>query len=65
MWNPAVQKVAEQMPENRILIETDGMEAVDWAYEEGKKQGFLKEKKENLQLNRTVGFWWTIQDSNL
>lgn len=45
MWNPAVQKVAEQMPENRILIETDGMEAVDWAYEEGKKQGFLKEKK--------------------
>ncbi len=45
MWNPAVQKVAEQVPENRILIETDGMEAVDWAYEEGKKQGFLKEKK--------------------
>ncbi len=24
-----------------------------------------KEKKENLQLNRTVGLWWTIQDSNL
>ena len=22
--------------------------AVDWAYEEGKKQGFLKEKKENM-----------------
>ena len=48
LWNPAVQKVSEQVPENRILIETDGMEAVDWAYEEGKKQGFLKEKKENL-----------------
>ena len=30
---------------NRILIETDGMEAVDWAYEEGKNRDFLKRKK--------------------
>lgn len=45
---PGSTEGGEQMPENRILIETDGMEAVDWAYEEGKKQGFLKEKKENM-----------------
>lgn len=33
-WNPAVQRVAELAPDNRILIETDGMGAVRWAYEE-------------------------------
>lgn len=33
-WNPTVQKVAELVPDNRILIETDGMGAVRWAYEE-------------------------------
>lgn len=33
-WNPAVQRVAELVPDNRILIETDGMGAVRWAYEE-------------------------------
>ncbi len=41
LWNPAVQNVAKQVPENRILIETDGIDAVKWAYAEGKKQGFL------------------------
>ena len=28
IWNPAVQQVAKRVPENRILLETDGMEAV-------------------------------------
>lgn len=34
-WNSAVQKVAELVPCNRILIETDGLGAVQWAYEQG------------------------------
>lgn len=33
-WNPAVRAVAKKAPLNRILIETDGMSAVKWAYEE-------------------------------
>lgn len=33
-WNPAVRKLAQQVSEDRLLIETDGMGAVRWAYEE-------------------------------
>ena len=33
-WNPAVRRVAEIVPLNRLLIETDGMNAVEWAYAE-------------------------------
>lgn len=33
-WNPAVRKLAQRVPIDRILIETDGMGAVRWAYEE-------------------------------
>lgn len=33
-WNPTVRRVAETVPLNRLLIETDGMNAVKWAYEE-------------------------------
>ncbi len=33
-WNPAVRKLAQRVPVDRILIETDGMGAVRWAYEE-------------------------------
>lgn len=33
-WNPAVRRVAETVPLNRLLIETDGMNAVEWAYAE-------------------------------
>ena len=32
-WNPAVRKLARRVPSERILIETDGMSAVRWAYE--------------------------------
>lgn len=37
VWNPAVQRVARLVPENRILLETDGMGAVVWAWQEGKQ----------------------------
>ena len=33
-WNPAVRNLAAALPADRILIETDGMGAVKWAYEE-------------------------------
>ena len=50
IWNPAVQQVAKRVPENRILLETDGMEAVKWAWEEGQKnQNYAIEEQENLQ----------------
>lgn len=32
-WNPAVQQLAGLVPENRLLLETDGLSAVQWAYE--------------------------------
>ena len=35
VWNPAVQEAARQVPEDRLLIETDGLGAVKWAWEEG------------------------------
>lgn len=38
VWNPAVQKTAASVPADRILIETDGMNAVRWAFEEGSEQ---------------------------
>lgn len=34
-WNPAVRKLAAMVSDDRILIETDGMGAVEWAYQEG------------------------------
>lgn len=36
-WNTAVQQVARRVPADRLLIETDGLEAVEWAWEEGAK----------------------------
>ena len=33
-WNPATQNVAKTVPANRILTETDGLNAVKWAYDE-------------------------------
>lgn len=36
-WNPAVKQTAQKVPINRLLIETDGLSAVKWAYEEGMK----------------------------
>ena len=33
-WNPATRNVARKVPLNRILTETDGLNAVQWAYDE-------------------------------
>lgn len=33
-WNPATQNVARKVPLDRILTETDGLNAVEWAYQE-------------------------------
>lgn len=33
-WNPAVRQTASLVSPGRLLIETDGMDAVKWAYEE-------------------------------
>lgn len=40
-WNPAVQQTAVRIPQNRLLIETDGLEAVRWAI-------LLQQKKKEL-----------------
>lgn len=37
-WNPAVRAVAKRVPIDRLLIETDGMGAVRWAWEEQPEQ---------------------------
>lgn len=36
-WNEAVRQVATHIPKDRLLLETDGMEAVKWAWEEAPK----------------------------
>ncbi len=36
-WNTAVQQVACKVPADRLLVETDGLDAVRWAREEGLK----------------------------
>jgi len=36
-WNQTVMEVVRKVPGNRLLLETDGLEAVKWAYEEGRK----------------------------
>lgn len=38
-WNPAVRKLAGEIAADRLLIETDGMSAVRWAYEEAAAGG--------------------------
>lgn len=49
IWNPAVQQVAKRVPENRILLETDGMDAVKWAWEEGQKsRNYAIEERESI-----------------
>lgn len=53
-WNQAVRDVARRVPRDRILIETDGLEAVKWAYEEGRKAGSVK-TKEGPKAVRTPG----------
>ena len=43
-WNPAVQQTAVRIPQNRLLIETDGLEAVRWAILlQQKKKEFLSQ----------------------
>ncbi len=36
-WNCTVRQVAKKVPMERLLIETDGLSAIKWAYEEGMK----------------------------
>ena len=54
VWNPAVQQVARRVPENRILLETDGMDAVKWAWEEGEKRKTQDQKKMQNQQNGSI-----------
>ncbi len=54
VWNPAVQQVARRVPENRILLETDGMDAVKWAWEEGEKRKMQDQKKMQNQQNGSI-----------
>lgn len=34
-WNQAVMQVAKKVPRHRLLVETDGLSSVRWAFEEG------------------------------
>lgn len=38
-WDPAVAQAARRVPRDRILVETDGLGAVQWAYENGPEDG--------------------------
>lgn len=51
LWNPPVRTLADRVPQNRILIETDGMGAVKWAYEapEAPKNSQLADARENTK----------------
>ena len=54
VWNPVVQKIAGQVPEDRLLIETDGLGAVKWAWEEGEKHGIMESPFYTALPERTV-----------
>ena len=54
VWNPAVQQVAKRVPENRILLETDGVDAVKWAWEEGEKRKQQDQKIPQNQRNASI-----------
>ena len=54
VWNPAVQEVARQVPQDRLLIETDGLGAVKWAWEEGKKHGIMDSQVQKEPTKLTV-----------
>lgn len=58
VWNPAVQQVARRVPENRILLETDGMDAVKWAWEEGEK----RKKSQNHGIEEQESIWEITQN---
>ena len=49
-WNRAVQRVAETVPIDRLLVETDGLGAVKWAWEQGRKQ--LGQRRDGLSGSR-------------
>ncbi len=53
-WNPIVQKVARCVPKDRILIETDGLGAVEWAWEERKKRGIMESQLHMVMQKFTV-----------
>lgn len=58
VWNLVVQEVAWRVPENRILVETDGLGAVKWATEEGKRNGMDNQGSlltVRSSLNQTLG----------
>ncbi len=54
VWNPAVQEAAREVPGNRLLIETDGLGAVKWAWEEGKKHGIMGSQSSTALYELTV-----------
>ena len=49
IWNPIVQEVARVVRPERILVETDGMEAVKWAFDEGER--IASEREDDSFLN--------------
>lgn len=49
IWNPIVQEVARVVRPERILVETDGMEAVKWAFDEGGR--IASEREDDSFLN--------------
>ena len=36
-WNEAVAQVVKKVPRHRLLVETDGLDSVRWAFEEGRR----------------------------
>lgn len=55
-WNPAVQRIVTSVPRNRLLIETDGLGAVAWAYEAGGRRIRPEELSVEAALLESVSF---------
>lgn len=60
IWNPSVQEVARRVRPERLLVETDGMEAVRWAFDEGRRVG-AEVSGEVDPMSADESLWRTIE----
>lgn len=63
IWNPSVRTLAEHVPLSRILIETDGMDAVRWAYDNESLQESKDSKNSAIVCENTFKAPLTIEDA--
>ena len=57
-WNPAVAQAARRVPRDRILVETDGLGAVQWPMRTGQRMGSGRLREQFQKRWRTQSARW-------